>query len=239
MRHPAVHGLACGAATLLLVACGLFNVPEAPVEEVPRPERQSAHRSLRVSQVGFGRNAYFATCAASTCPAVTSKRLVAAPIPALAATQDAGPSVVAVPAVRAASASDRLVGEPGLTDRAKSSPPAEARLILHFSTNAAQLTAAHKAELDRAFPHLLLSDRIVIAGRTDDRGSDAVNQALALARGLAVRDHLLDLDPNLPARLAIDARGHCCYAAANDSSLGRARNRRVEVAFRQPDREAP
>jgi outer membrane protein OmpA-like peptidoglycan-associated protein len=113
------------------------------------------------------------------------------------------------------------------------------RLTLHFGTNAARLTAAQKATLGAALGELRHSDLIVISGRTDDIGSESANQALALARGLAVRDHLLDLDPNLPARIAIDAKGRCCYAAANDSTAGRARNRRVDIAHGPSDREMP
>jgi outer membrane protein OmpA-like peptidoglycan-associated protein len=240
MRLGPAHYLACGVAASLLVACGLFVPPHAPVREQPNASSQPALRGLRISQVGFGRSAYFATCPASSCAAVTPKDLASAPMPGAVVTSLPRPPVAPIPTIRAASAPEHQVDGSLLTERAKSSPPAvSARLTLHFRTNAAHLTSAHKAELDRAFSKLRLSDLIVIAGRTDDRGSDASNQALALARGLAVRDHLLDLDPNLPARISIDARGRCCYAATNESDAGRARNRRVEVAYRQPDREAP
>lgn len=75
------------------------------------------------------------------------------------------------------------------------------------------------------------TDRILIAGRTDDLGSESLNQSLAFARALAIRDHLLDLAPDLPARIAIDAKGRCCYAASNQTAVGRAQNRRVEISF--------
>jgi outer membrane protein OmpA-like peptidoglycan-associated protein len=88
-------------------------------------------------------------------------------------------------------------------------------------------------------PRLRHSKRIVVAGRTDDLGSEELNQSLALARGLAVRDYLLDIDPQLPARIAIDARGRCCYVAPNDNERSRSRNRRVEVAYSSESRPAP
>jgi outer membrane protein OmpA-like peptidoglycan-associated protein len=105
------------------------------------------------------------------------------------------------------------------------------KVVLNFEANSAQLTVGHKALLTNALDGIRRSDRIVILGRTDSLGSDSFNQALALARGLAVRDHLLDLAPDLPARISIDARGRCCYAAPNDSTRGRSLNRRVELIY--------
>ena len=113
------------------------------------------------------------------------------------------------------------------------------RLTLFFALGRATLTSGHKAQLRGALPDLRQSDRIVVAGRTDDLGSEALNQSLALARGLAVRDYLLDIDPQLPARIAIDARGRCCYVAPNDGEQSRSRNRRVEVAYARASGVAP
>jgi outer membrane protein OmpA-like peptidoglycan-associated protein len=122
-----------------------------------------------------------------------------------------------------------------------SAPTAAAtqRLTLVFALGSATLTGEHKARLRIALPDLLRSDRIVVAGRTDDLGSEALNQSLALARGLAVRDYLLDIDPQLPARITIDARGRCCYVAPNDDAQSRSRNRRVEVAYVRASGVAP
>jgi len=118
-------------------------------------------------------------------------------------------------------------------------PAAPRKLVLHFGTNSAVLTASHKALLGNAIRELRQADRIVIAGRTDDLGSEPLNEALALARALAIRDHMLDLAPDLPARIAIDAKGRCCYTAPNDSMAGRAQNRRVELAYTPRDEGAP
>jgi len=239
MSRPAVARLACAAAAALpLIACGLLELQPARVTE-PRPLTASQTVS-HVSQRGFGRDARFARCSEPTCPAITKKVLAAASEPDLAAAQAA--SQPAVAASSFVTATDRDV-DPDRPHSAETATPAAKagplRLTLLFGTNAARLTAEHKARLNEAFHQLQSSDRIVIAGRTDDVGSETVNQALALARGLAVRDHLLDLDPDLPARIAIDARGRCCYAAANDSMAGRAMNRRVEIAYVQSDRRAP
>ena len=113
------------------------------------------------------------------------------------------------------------------------------RLTLLSALGSATLTGEHRARLRSALPDLQHSDRIVVAGRTDDLGSEALNQSLALARGLAVRDYLLDIDPQLPARIAIDARGRCCYVVPNDDARSRSRNRRVEVAYDPASGTAP
>ena len=62
-------------------------------------------------------------------------------------------------------------------------------------------------------------------------GSDEVNQKLALARALAVRNYIRDAVPDLPNVIVIDAKGRCCFIAPNDSEGGRSKNRRVEVVF--------
>lgn len=216
---------------LLLTACGLLR-PVRPASD--KTTAEAAPATLRISQLDFGRNARFMRCMEPACPAVTPKTLAAPPTPNPAV------PVVAAPADPASAAMTPRSGGP-LTNALPQVPRATAprTLFLHFGNNSAVLTAAHKALLGNALDNLRRTDRIVIAGRTDDMGSEALNEALALARALAIRDHLLDLAPDLPARIAIDAKGRCCYAAPNDSNAGRARNRRVELAYTPRDEGAP
>jgi flagellar motor protein MotB len=232
--------LACGAPTcLLLIACGLLeDQSRRALESRPAVAEQT---TMRISQVGYGPDARFATCAPPVCPTVTAKVMPLAPnrghAAALAPTQTVvdlppTPRSGPVPMVRKS-------GPHGARPLKDSLPATPRGLTLLFGTNAARLTVAHRALIDTAFRELRHSDLIVISGRTDDVGSESANQALALARGLAVRDHLLNLDPNLPARIAIDAKGRCCYAAPNDSVAARARNRRVEIAYGPSDRRLP
>lgn len=75
------------------------------------------------------------------------------------------------------------------------------------------------------------AERILILGRTDSVGPSGPNHAMALARAVAVRNHLRSMVPALPDDIRVDARGLCCYAAPNDTAEGRAQNRRVEVVF--------
>jgi OOP family OmpA-OmpF porin len=67
-----------------------------------------------------------------------------------------------------------------------------------------------------------------IQGHTDSTGSDAYNQTLSEARATAVRDYLARRGV-APERLATIGFGENRPAATNDTSEGRARNRRVEL----------
>jgi outer membrane protein OmpA-like peptidoglycan-associated protein len=215
----ALGGASCCA--LVLAACSLPTTtsarPPAPVHAAAAPADQ------RIAQLEFGRSARFALCVEPTCPAVTRKTLAVAAIPAaqpMATEQLAAPTVEPTPVAKR---------EPSIAAD-QTTPPH--KLVLHFSTDSAALTATHKSLLRTAISELRKTDRIVIVGRTDNLGSEARNQSLAFARAIAIRDHLLDLAPDLPARIAIDAKGLCCYAAPNETADGRAQNRRVELVFR-------
>jgi outer membrane protein OmpA-like peptidoglycan-associated protein len=106
---------------------------------------------------------------------------------------------------------------------------AEERIVVHFRSGSVELTPEAKAIIRSTLPRLAASDRIVIAGRTDWLGDNEVNQAVALARAMAVRDYIGRFSPASLRHVGIDARGNCCFAASNDTRLGRSKNRRVEI----------
>lgn len=232
MKRGAHRPLVAALTGALLAACSLLNGNHPSVDK-PRPA-EAVPATLQISQVGFGHAARFARCTEPACPSVTPKALASPPAPAQLAPTAATPP---------AASSVAMVLRP--TNHLTTALPkdlgvvAPRKLVLHFASTSALLTAAHKTLLSHAVNEVRRTDRIVISGRTDDLGSESLNQALALARALAIRDHLLDLAPDLPARIAIDARGRCCYTAPNDSSAGRAQNRRVELAYVPRDEGAP
>lgn len=205
-----------------LGACALIGGTDEP--PALRPASEPARVARHLAQLDFGQRARFALCVEPGCPARTPKTIATAPN-----------REVPKPATAVVAPDVPVATEP--PPAAPAAPPsapiaaATQRLTLLFALGSATLTAEHKGRLRSALPDLQHSDRIVVAGRTDDLGSEALNQSLALARGLAVRDYLLDIDPQLPARIAIDARGRCCYVAPNDDARSRSRNRRVEVAY--------
>ena len=104
-------------------------------------------------------------------------------------------------------------------------------LALTFASDSAALTPSHKLQLASLVPTINQAERVLILGRTDDVGAGGANEAIALARATAVRDHLRRVARTLPKDVRIDARGLCCYAASNETPEGRAQNRRVEVVF--------
>jgi outer membrane protein OmpA-like peptidoglycan-associated protein len=218
--------LACG-----LGACALLGGRDEPSASPP-PTAAVARGELRLAQLEFGRQAHFAECTQPGCPSRTPKTIAPTLVrqasqPAAASNTPVAPTET-VPTVASVAAL--------LVERASPQPDrgSDQRLTLLFALGNSALTGEHKARLRDALPRLRRSERIVVAGRTDDLGSEALNQSLALARGLAVRDYLLDIDPQLPARIAIDARGRCCYVAPNDNERSRSRNRRVEIAYSSP-----
>lgn len=185
-------------------------------------------------------------------PTTRPAPLPAAPLPAVpVAPSVPAPAPAAVPALSPAHGAPGVpdgaspVGSPPIvvsptvaspaTSRDVPPPPpvgaATARLAVTvtFAFGTSQLTPSGRSALSSALPQARRAERIVIAGRTDSVGDPEVNRALAFARALAVRDYLRDRAPDLPGTIVIDARGNCCYVAANDSAAGRAANRRVEV----------
>jgi hypothetical protein len=80
--------------------------------------------------------------------------------------------------------------------------------------------------------------RIEIGGHTDARGSDALNQKLSEARAKAVRDYLLNKFPELdPGQFTSVGYGERQPIATNTTTLGMAKNRRVE--FKVLNKESP
>ena len=73
--------------------------------------------------------------------------------------------------------------------------------------------------------------KLLVAGHTDARGSDAYNRDLSLRRARAVRDALVA--QGVPVgKLQVRGEGESLPVATNETESGRARNRRVEVLLR-------
>ena len=70
--------------------------------------------------------------------------------------------------------------------------------------------------------------RVLIVGHTDSKGSDAYNMALGMRRAVAVRDKLLEFGLSPSRVLGVESKGESEPVATNDTSEGRAQNRRIE-----------
>ena len=100
-----------------------------------------------------------------------------------------------------------------------------------FVTGKAQLTPLAQQKLSEVAKALLDIDpsrRIVVEGHTDSRGTDAANMELSRQRATAVREYLvtqgIDAD-----RITAVGRGETEPVASNETTEGRANNRRVEI----------
>jgi OOP family OmpA-OmpF porin len=94
--------------------------------------------------------------------------------------------------------------------------------VLDAASNA---TLASVAGMLQRHPQWTLS----IEGHTDNIGADAANQHLSELRARAVQSSLADDHGVAPGRLQSVGFGASRPRATNESMVGRARNRRVEL----------
>lgn len=219
------------ASTLVVATASCSYLPRAEEAQVQASTAPARPAPLRIVQLNFGQDAYFAACAEPACPSLTPKTLSGSMTQPVAA-------AISVTATKFVPAALAPALAPSVPSRAPSVPasaprwnPADTHILLAFPFGSATLTAESRQTLRRSLRLARESDRIVISGRTDSVGSEEVNQQLALARALAVRNFIRDAVPELPSVIAIDAKGRCCFIAPNDDESGRSRNRRVEVVF--------
>ena len=225
----AVSTTFAGSLLLANTSCATRH-PDSAAIVVPRSEARvpGAHRLVQFS---FGTQAAFGICVEPACPAVTPKTL-----------SMAGTAPMQAVAHRVASTAEaaRESGLPAeMAPVPLPAPPAPVQplatalrnVVVVFPFASAQLSTPARTSLSASIRHARQSDRIVISGRTDAVGNDQVNESLALARAMSVRNYLRDQVPDLAAVISIDARGRCCFVAPNETEDGRSRNRRVEIGF--------
>lgn len=100
---------------------------------------------------------------------------------------------------------------------------------ISFSSGTSEIRSTSKPKLDKAveilteYPAL----RMEISGHTDNRGSDAVNLKLSAERAEAVRAYMIEKGV-AGGRLQSRGAGAAEPIASNDTSKGRAENRRIE-----------
>lgn len=226
----AVSTTFAGSLLLANTSCAIRH-PDGAATSAPRSETQ-VPGVQRLVQFSFGTQAAFGVCVEPACPAVTPKTLAmagAAPMQAVAhrvaatadATRESGLQTEMAP-----------VPSPSPSAPVQSVDSAIINIVVVvFPFASAQLTAPARAALSASIRQARQSERIVISGRTDAVGNDQVNESLALARAMSVRNYLRDQASDLGAVISIDARGRCCFVAPNETEDGRSRNRRVEIAF--------
>ncbi len=101
---------------------------------------------------------------------------------------------------------------------------------VQFATGAATLNASAREALARfagivvTYPSL----KFTVEGHTDITGSDETNRKLSYARGITVRDYLIQQGVDA-ASISVEGLGPSRPVADNATAEGRARNRRVEI----------
>lgn len=216
--------------------------PSRPEAAQPPATSARAAAGLSIAQLDHGRQARFATCAPPACPVVTPKTLAVDPPLAVSAEAraDSTPDSDAVVAQSLSPGETLVIAGPlaplppvlrtaiGPEDAGE---PLVSEIVVSFPFGSTVLTAASRALIDAAATGNGIR-RIDIRGRTDNVGPAAANDLLARQRAAAVAQYLRARHPHLAgAEVKVDGRGFCCYATENDTPEGRARNRRVEIAF--------
>ncbi len=225
LRRVAALGLVT-SCTALASSCSLFRTPVPADPTAGMHAATPAQLAPHLAQLDFGRRTRFAKCVPPACPTRTPKTL-APETPS----QMIGREAAVIPTESVAPAP--LAQDPAT--EAESSRT----VIVQFALGSAKLSPAARSQLNGAMGDPLQVRRITIIGRTDSTGPLAFNESLALARALAVRDHLRKTHPRLAATLTLQARGACCFIAPNDTVTGRTQNRRAEVVFQMSGEDLP
>ncbi|MGA7326311.1 MAG: phosphate ABC transporter substrate-binding/OmpA family protein [Rhodomicrobium sp.] len=135
---------------------------------------------------------------------------------------------------RLASARSLRENKDPLADKfaADSSRARRLSLSYRFASNNATLDTKAEQDIIRLVTYLRANrtpDKILLAGFADPDGTRAANQRLSQDRAEAVRREIARLDPELAASLTAQGYGSVMPVACNDTELGKAKNRRVEV----------
>ena len=225
LRRLAALGLVA-SCTALATSCSLFRTPVPADPTWGMHAATPAQLAPHLAQLDFGRRTRFAKYVPPACPTRTPKTLA--------------PETPSQPIAREAAVTP---GESVAPAPLAQDPATEAEssrtVIVQFGLGSAKLSSAARLQLNRATGDLLHVRRITITGRTDSTGPLAFNESLALARAIAVRDHLRKTHPTLAATLTLQARGACCFIASNDTVAGRTQNRRAEVVFQMTEEDLP
>lgn len=100
-----------------------------------------------------------------------------------------------------------------------------------FAFDSNELSAEDKQRLDPIAQRLVNfpEAQLVVIGHTDSTGAEAYNQNLSEQRALTVATYLTQHFNIDPSRVSAEGRGELDPAASNDTSEGRAQNRRADV----------
>ena len=130
---------------------------------------------------------------------------------------------------------DLLKGKVELTDYSNSTMNnkiGNKNYAIEFVTGSAEISERSKTELDGIYQDALTADgtRMVIAGHTDNTGNPGANQTLSEQRAQSVLNYLRSKGLE-SKRLTAEGYGASRPIASNNTSAGKAQNRRVEISL--------
>lgn len=222
IAHATLAATGMAAASLLMASCE--NVPTQP-----RPAGLSSRAAtpgphlLHITQLHYGSHARFGLCIDPACPTRTPKTL---------ARRDAHIEEVPQTTIAAASAQQTLAGTTAGTGAANDNDLSDlTELAVYFAPGSSRLDRTAQHALQQFLTLVQPASHIRIAGRTDNIGTPALNDAIARQRAARV-ERYLRRHLRVPAvQLEVESSGACCYAAANATETGRQNNRRVELSL--------
>lgn len=102
-------------------------------------------------------------------------------------------------------------------------------VVVHFEFDSDVIETDQQAKLDQLIGVLAdnVESVVTITGYTDDVGTEAYNDRLAVKRAEAIADYLIRRGYIEKQRIRVTGDGKCCFIATNDNESGRAKNRRA------------
>lgn len=114
----------------------------------------------------------------------------------------------------------------------KGSAKAEQHFTYNYGLNRYTAKPEFKNEFKEIVSKLLIDSNyfILIEGHTDSSGSDELNLNLSKNRAQQIADYLIELGVD-PIKIKVQGKGESIPISNNDSKMGRAINRRVEITL--------
>lgn len=206
------------AASLLMASCENVHTQPQPAGLSSRAAAPGSHMQ-HITQLHYGRHARYGLCIDPACPTRTPKTQ---------ARRDAHIEEVPQAPIAAASTQRTPVGTGAANDNDLSDVT---ELAVYFAPGSSRLDRAAQHVLQQFLTLVQPASHIRIAGRTDNTGTPALNDAIAHQRAARV-ERYLRRHLHVPAvQLEVESNGACCYAAVNATETGRQNNRRVELSL--------
>jgi len=207
--------------------CWTYGAPEQGICEKMDPKNIAAAKAAAAAKAKAEADAK----AAAAAKAAADARARAAAQAKAKADADAAAKAAAA---AAAAAKAKASAEADARARAQMDNPVIKEVInlkgVSFKSGSNQLNESSYKRLDISAQDLKNNPalHVIVAGHSDSTGNPAFNQVLSQKRAEAVRNYLVSKGVD-PARLTARGYGDKQPAATNDTSEGRAKNRRVEL----------